>query len=99
MLRSFLTREGQTIFLNFSKATKMHSQALSTLVSTDWLEPRLGSTVVVDGSWHMPNSGRKAHAEYLDKRILVCGSVILTDYEIIQSDRIAKRMISGRTIF
>jgi hypothetical protein len=75
MLRSFLAHQktiNQTLVLkSSSRILKMNSQALSTLVSTDWLEPRLGSTVVVDGSWHMPNSGRKARLEYLEKRIPV----------------------------
>jgi len=36
-------------------------------VSTDWLAANLGdpNLVVVDGSWHMPNSARNAQAEYL----------------------------------
>ena len=74
MLRSFLAHQktiNQTLVLKSLRTLKMNSQALSTLVSTDWLEPRLGSTVVVDGSWHMPNSGRKARLEYLEKRIPV----------------------------
>ncbi|KAI8873473.1 Rhodanese-like protein [Ramicandelaber brevisporus] len=42
------------------------------LVSTDWLAERIGANSrvkVLDGSWHMPNSGRNPRAEYLTKRI------------------------------
>jgi thiosulfate/3-mercaptopyruvate sulfurtransferase len=37
------------------------------LVSTEWLEDRLGSPRlrVIDGSWYLPDSGRNARAEYL----------------------------------
>ena len=37
-----------------------------TLVSTDWLAAHLGDPDlrVLDGSWHMPDSGRDARAEY-----------------------------------
>lgn len=40
---------------------------MDSLVSTDWLEPRLGDEdlVVVDSSWFMPASGRIAREEYL----------------------------------
>lgn len=36
------------------------------LVATDWLAERLDDSniVVIDGSWHMPASGREAQAEY-----------------------------------
>lgn len=36
-------------------------------VTTDWLADHLGdpNVVVLDGSWHMPNSARNAQAEYL----------------------------------
>ena len=41
------------------------------LVSTDWLASHLGEPglVIVDGSWHMPASGRKGHEEYLKAHI------------------------------
>lgn len=39
----------------------------SLIVSTDWLAERLRAPdiVVVDASWHLPNAGRDAKAEYL----------------------------------
>src|SRR5437764_74109 len=44
---------------------------MDPLVSTEWLASHLGEPdlVVVDSSWHMPASGRKARAEYLEKHI------------------------------
>jgi len=41
------------------------------LVSTQWLADRLGSPdiVIVDGSWHMPATGRSGHAEFLAAHI------------------------------
>lgn len=41
------------------------------LVSTQWLASHLGEPdlVIVDGSWHMPASGRKGHDEYLKAHI------------------------------
>jgi thiosulfate/3-mercaptopyruvate sulfurtransferase len=44
---------------------------MDSLVSTDWLEEQLGEPdlVVVDSSWFMPSSGRKAHAEFLATHI------------------------------
>ncbi len=41
------------------------------LVSTDWLAANISAPdlVVVDGSWHMPSTGRNARAEHAEKRI------------------------------
>lgn len=39
------------------------------LVSTDWLSSNLSNVIVLDGSWHMPLTGRSAHAEFLEKHI------------------------------
>jgi len=41
------------------------------LVSTQWLNDRLGSPdiVIVDGSWHMPATGRVGRSEYLAAHI------------------------------
>lgn len=41
------------------------------LVSTEWLAAHLRepNLVIVDGSWHMPASGRKGHDEYLKAHI------------------------------
>ena len=43
----------------------------SPLVTTDWLAGRLGEPglVVLDGSWHMPETGRDPKAEYADGHI------------------------------
>lgn len=44
---------------------------VSRFVSTEWLAAHLGAPnlVVVDGSWHMPATGRKAREEYLKAHI------------------------------
>lgn len=39
------------------------------LVSPSWLAPRLSEVKVLDGSWHMPDSGRDADEEYRAARI------------------------------
>jgi thiosulfate/3-mercaptopyruvate sulfurtransferase len=41
------------------------------LVSTAWLAERLGdpSVAIVDGSWHLPPTGRKGRQEYLEAHI------------------------------
>lgn len=45
--------------------------ATSPFVSTEWLAANLGAPdlVVVDASWHMPNSGRDGRKEYLERHI------------------------------
>ncbi|WP_029005835.1 3-mercaptopyruvate sulfurtransferase [Azorhizobium doebereinerae] len=45
--------------------------ASSPFVSTEWLAANLGTPglVVVDGSWHMPATGRSGHGEYLERHI------------------------------
>ncbi len=40
-----------------------------TLVSTEWLNKNLDKVKIFDASWHMPNSNRNNHKEYLDKHI------------------------------
>ena len=39
------------------------------LVSTEWLNSNLSKVKIFDASWHMPNSNRNAHKEYLEKHI------------------------------
>ena len=39
------------------------------LVSTEWLNSNLSKVKIFDASWHMPNSNRNAHKEYLKKHI------------------------------
>jgi thiosulfate/3-mercaptopyruvate sulfurtransferase len=45
--------------------------AQNWIVETDWLAQRLGTPglVVLDASWHLPDSGRSAHEEYLTEHI------------------------------
>ena len=47
------------------------SDAVTILVNTSWLESRLSDAdvVVLDASFHLPNAGRDAAAEYLDAHI------------------------------
>ncbi len=42
-----------------------------SLVSTDWLEPRINDPDlrILDGSWHLPDSGRDARSEYEARHI------------------------------
>ena len=40
-----------------------------TLVSTEWLNNNLSKVKIFDASWHMPNSNRNAHKDFLDKHI------------------------------
>ncbi len=37
---------------------------MKQLVSTNWLEKNLDKVIVLDASWHLPNSGRIAEEEY-----------------------------------
>lgn len=42
----------------------------SNFVSTAWLQERLGGAVqVIDGSWHMPATGRSPAKEFEERRI------------------------------
>ncbi|KAI9249314.1 Rhodanese-like domain-containing protein [Sporodiniella umbellata] len=41
-----------------------------TLVSPKQLSSALGRVKILDGSWHMPNSNRDPHREFLEKRIV-----------------------------
>ncbi|MDX2306782.1 MAG: 3-mercaptopyruvate sulfurtransferase [Hyphomicrobium sp.] len=49
----------------------MSENANRWIVETDWLADRLGTPglVVLDASWHLPNSGRDAKAEYRQEHI------------------------------
>ena len=37
---------------------------MKQLVSTDWLEKNLDDVKILDASWHLPNSNRKAKEEF-----------------------------------
>lgn len=41
----------------------------SELVSAEWLHKHLSDVKVLDASWHLPQTGRNAHQEYLQQRI------------------------------
>lgn len=49
----------------------MPATAKNWIVETDWLAAHLDAPdlIVLDGSWHLPNSGRDAKAEYLAEHI------------------------------
>lgn len=49
----------------------MPGSAKNWIVETDWLADHLDAPdlIVFDGSWHLPNSGRDAKAEYLAEHI------------------------------
>ena len=40
-----------------------------SLVSSEWLNNNLSKVKLFDASWHMPNSNRNSHKEYLEKHI------------------------------
>ena len=40
-----------------------------SLVETDWLEKNLNKVVILDCSWHMPNTNRNGFKEYKSKHI------------------------------
>ena len=42
---------------------------MKQLVSTDWLEKNIDKVKILDASWHLPNSNRKAEEEYKLKHI------------------------------
>ena len=40
-----------------------------SLVNTDWLEKNLNNVKILDASWHMSNTGRDAHKEFLTEHL------------------------------
>ena len=40
-----------------------------SLVSTDWLEKNINDVIILDASWHMPNSKRNAYEEFNKEHI------------------------------
>ena len=54
-----------------SKEDFVPGSAKNWIVETDWLADHLDAPdlIVFDGSWHLPNSGRDAKAEYLAEHI------------------------------
>ena len=40
-----------------------------SLVNTNWLEKNLNEVKILDASWHMPNTNRDAHKEFLSSHI------------------------------
>ncbi|MFM7084595.1 MAG: 3-mercaptopyruvate sulfurtransferase [Hyphomicrobium sp.] len=49
----------------------MQDMRKNWLVETDWLENHIHSPglIILDGSWHLPDSGRNAKQEYLEEHI------------------------------
>ena len=42
---------------------------MKNLVSTEWLEKNLKNVIILDGTWHMPNTNRDAYGEFLNNHI------------------------------
>ena len=42
---------------------------MKNLISTDYFEKNIGNYRILDGSWHMPNSKRESHREFLNAHI------------------------------
>ena len=40
-----------------------------SLVSTEWLNKNHSKVKIIDATWHMPNTSRKAYEEYKSKHI------------------------------
>ena len=40
-----------------------------SLVSTEWLQKNLNNVKIIDSSWHLPNTKRNGHKEYLKNHI------------------------------
>ena len=40
-----------------------------SLVSTEWLNKNHSKVKIIDATWHMPNTSRKAYKEYKSKHI------------------------------
>ena len=55
----------------FSLGDFLPKTAQNWIVETDWLANHLRSPdlIILDGSWHLPNSGRDAKSEYLTEHI------------------------------
>ncbi|MCK0208873.1 3-mercaptopyruvate sulfurtransferase [Starkeya koreensis] len=69
------------------------------LVSTEWLAAHLGAPnlVIVDGSWHMPTSGRKGREEYLKAHIP--GAVFFDVDAISDASSPLPHMLPSPTLF
>ncbi|TSJ61965.1 3-mercaptopyruvate sulfurtransferase [Starkeya sp. 3C] len=71
----------------------------SRFVSTEWLASHLGAPnlVIVDGSWHMPATGRKGREEYLKAHI---PSAVFFDIDAIADTSSGlPHMLPSETIF
>lgn len=68
-------------------------------VSTEWLADHLGAPnlVIVDGSWHMPATGRKAREEYLKAHIP--GAVFFDIDAIADTSSPLPHMLPSETLF
>ena len=76
-----------------------HVAAQDIFVSTQWLEEHLGSPglVIVDGSWHLPDAGRDAKAEYLAAHIP--GAVFFDINEVADAASGLPHMLPGPVAF
>ncbi|MBB3764408.1 3-mercaptopyruvate sulfurtransferase [Sphingomicrobium lutaoense] len=72
---------------------------MDDLVSTDWLEPRLGEEDlrILDASFHLPASGREARAEFAETHIP--GAQFLDIDEVADRDHPAPHMLPSPEIF
>jgi thiosulfate/3-mercaptopyruvate sulfurtransferase len=72
---------------------------MDALISTDWLAQHLGEPdlVVVDTTWFMPSSGRKAHEEFLGAHIP--GARFLDIDEVSDRSDPAPHMLPGAAEF
>ncbi|MCJ8143203.1 3-mercaptopyruvate sulfurtransferase [Ancylobacter sp. A5.8] len=68
-------------------------------VSTEWLADHLGAPnlVIVDGSWHMPATGRSGRAEYLERHIP--GAVFFDLDAISDTSSPLPHMLPSETLF
>lgn len=47
----------------------MENNSKNLLVETEWLHKNYKNTVILDGSWYLPNQNRDAQKEYIEKHI------------------------------
>ena len=69
------------------------------IVETDWLAEHLSAPdlVVVDGSLHLPNTGRNARAEYNDEHIP--GALFFDIDDIAEADSPLPHMLPTTVVF
>lgn len=77
----------------------MSDPAADCIVETDWLAAHLDApdVLIMDGTWHMPGSGRDARAEFEDRRIP--GAVFFDIDEISESETDLPHMLPSTIKF